>query len=112
MKLISTLTALFLIFNLSIFSQKVHFDNKSFVKGEMLIQFKANQGPRSLIERAPANYEVEFIKELSKPMRISLLSFDHKEVSHQAFQVDAKENSIRATESTNSSFTSRCFILL
>ncbi len=86
MKLISTVTALFLIFNLSIFSQKIHFDNKSFVKGEMLIQFKANQGPRSLIEKAPANYEVEFVKELSKPMRISLLSFDHKEVSHQAFQ--------------------------
>jgi hypothetical protein len=52
----------------------------------MLIQLKAEKGPRSIIERAPSVYKVEFIEELSKPMRISLISFDYQKISHEAFQ--------------------------
>ena len=67
-------------------AQKNHFDKKPFVKGEMLIQLVANKSLRPILLKAPSEYDVKFIKELSKPMRISLISFDYSSVSHEKFQ--------------------------
>lgn len=41
---------------------------------------------RNVISNAPDNYNVELIKELSKPMRIFLIKFDYNIISHQKFQ--------------------------
>ena len=86
MKHLSTLLLFFLLLNFNTKAQTTHFDNKPYVKGEMLIQLKANTGPRSIIEKAPATFNLQFVEELSKPMRISLVSFDYQNISHEAFQ--------------------------
>ena len=52
----------------------------------MLIQLAANKSIKDLLLKAPIEYDINFIKELSPPMRISLISFDHKVVSHEDFQ--------------------------
>ena len=67
-------------------SQNIHFDNKKFIEGEMLVQIEWKKNIRNIILKAPENYKVEFVKELSRPMRIFLISFDHNEVSHKKFQ--------------------------
>ena len=67
-------------------SQNIHFDNKKFIDGEMLVQVKWGKNIRNVVLKAPENYKVELVKELSKPMRIFLITFDHNEVSHKKFQ--------------------------
>ena len=69
-----------------IFSQKTHFDSKPFVEGEMLVQLRHNKSIKAVLHRAPAKFNIRFIEELSKPMRISLISFDFNRSSHESFQ--------------------------
>lgn len=63
-----------------------HFDNKPYVQGEMLIQLKANQSIKGLINKLPSSYEVKLDHLLSKPMRVYLIQFNHNVISHEAFQ--------------------------
>ncbi len=72
----------------SLMAQKslTHFDNKSYVSGEMLVQLKANKSIKGLINKLPANYEVKLDHLLSKPMRVYLVKFNHNVISHEAFQ--------------------------
>ena len=86
MKISSFLIVFLLIIPFFGVTQKNHFDKKPFVKGEMLIQLAANKSIKALLLKAPIEYNINFIKELSPPMRISLISFDHKVVSHEDFQ--------------------------
>ena len=86
MKISSFVIVFILIIPFSGVTQKNHFDKKPFVKGEMLIQLAANKSIKALLLKAPIEYDINFIKELSPPMRISLISFDHKVVSHEDFQ--------------------------
>tara|TARA_B110001450_G_scaffold23573_1_gene21021 strand:+ start:74 stop:3121 length:3048 start_codon:yes stop_codon:yes gene_type:complete len=82
----------FYIFFLTLFfanffsSQNIHFDNKKFIEGEMLVQVEWKKNIRNVILKAPLNYKVELVKELSRPMRIFLISFDHNKISHKKFQ--------------------------
>ena len=82
----------FYIFFLALFfanffsSQNIHFDNKKFIEGEMLVQVEWKKNIRNVILKAPLNYKVELVKELSRPMRIFLISFDHNKISHKKFQ--------------------------
>lgn len=82
----------FYIFFLALFfanffsSQNIHFDNKKFIEGEMLVQLEWKKNIRNVILKAPLNYKVELVKELSRPMRIFLISFDHNKISHKKFQ--------------------------
>jgi len=85
MKISSFIIVFILIIPFFGVTQKNHFDKKPFVKGEMLIQLAANKSIKALLLKAPIEYDINFIKELSPPMRISLISFDHKVVSHEDF---------------------------
>ena len=75
-----------LLISVSLFSQKNHFDEKPFVKGEMLIQLMPNKSLKAILHRAPLKFDAQFAEELSKPMRVSLVTFNHNVVSHSAFQ--------------------------
>ena len=75
-----------LLTSISIFSQKNHFDDKPFVQGEMLVQLLPNKSLKAILYRAPVKFQAQFLEELSKPMRISLIKFNHNAVSHSAFQ--------------------------
>lgn len=66
--------------------QKTHFDNKPYVEGEMLVQIIDNVSLKSILHRAPAEYELEYVQELSHIMRVSLLSFNTDVVSHDRIQ--------------------------
>ena len=82
----------FYIFFLALFfanffsSQNIHFDNKKFIEGEMLVQVEWKKNIRNVILKAPLDYKVELVKELSRPMRIFLISFDYNKISHKKFQ--------------------------
>ncbi len=67
-------------------SQKTHFDNKPYVEGEMLVQIIDNVSLKAVLHRAPTNYQLEYVEELSKIMRVSLLSFNTTAVSHEGIQ--------------------------
>ena len=67
-------------------SQKTHFDNKPFVEGEMLVQLIDNASLKEILHRAPAEYQLDFVKELSDIMRVSLLSFNKEAISHEGIQ--------------------------
>lgn len=86
--LLSVMLALSLPIGQSMFAQKsiTHFDSKPYVQGEMLIQLKANQSLKGLINKLPASYEVKLNRLLSKPMRVYLVSFNPNTISHEAFQ--------------------------
>ena len=66
-----------LIFINLFYSQNIHFDNKKFIKGEMLVQVGWKKNIRNVISNAPDNYNVELVKELSKPMRIFLIKLPY-----------------------------------
>jgi len=70
------------------FSQgpKNHYDNKPYVEGEFLIQLTDEGSIRELLMNAPPNYGLKLVKELSKPMRVWLMSFDYTAISHVALQ--------------------------
>ena len=82
----------FYIFFLALFfanffsSQNIHLDNKNFIEGEMLVQVEWKKNIRNVILKAPLDYKVELVKELSRPMRIFLISFDYNKISHKKFQ--------------------------
>ena len=40
-------------------SQNIHFDNKKFIEGEMLVQVEWKKNIRNVILKAPQNYKVE-----------------------------------------------------
>jgi hypothetical protein len=67
-------------------AQKTHFDNKPYIEGEMLVQVIADASIKGILHRAPEDFKLEYVKELSKTMRVSLVSFNHEAVSHEAMQ--------------------------
>lgn len=67
-------------------SQKTHFDDKPYVEGEMLVQIIDNVSLKSILNRAPEAYKLEFVQELSGIMRVSLLSFNPSAISHEGIQ--------------------------
>lgn len=67
-------------------SQRNHFDKKPYIEGEMLVQIIDNASIRAILHRAPVEYKLEYEKELSKIMRVSLLSFNTSAVSHEGIQ--------------------------
>ncbi|MCJ8290537.1 MAG: T9SS type A sorting domain-containing protein [Crocinitomicaceae bacterium] len=67
-------------------SQKTHFDNKPYVEGEMLVQIIDNVSLKAILHRAPAEYKLDYVKELSSIMRVSLLSFNTSAISHEGIQ--------------------------
>lgn len=74
-----------------------HFDNKPFVEGEFLVQLKANQSLKDVLDRMPEQYKVELDHLLSRPMRVWLIRFDHSVISHadmQALLYSQKEVSL------------------
>lgn len=67
-------------------SQKNHYDDKPYVEGEMLVQIIDNVSLKAIIHRAPLEYKLEYVEELSGIMRVSLLSFNHTAISHEGMQ--------------------------
>lgn len=63
-----------------------HFDGKNYIEGEMLVQLKANYGMRGIISKLPLHWQAKQDWEVSKPMRIWLVKFDHTQVTHAEFQ--------------------------
>jgi hypothetical protein len=63
-----------------------HFDDKPYVEGEFLIQYKDGTSIRELVNRAPENWKVELLEFISPPMRVWHLEFDHTQVGHGEFQ--------------------------
>lgn len=63
-----------------------HFDEKPYVEGEFLVQLKANQSLKEVLNALPENYHVKLNRLLSKPMRVWLISFDYTQISHQDMQ--------------------------
>ncbi|MCH2223445.1 MAG: S8 family serine peptidase [Crocinitomicaceae bacterium] len=76
----------FMLMVIGLNAQKTHFDNKPHVDGEMLVQLLPGAGMRQVLSRAPANYGIEYVEELSKPMLISLIKFDSDAISHEGIQ--------------------------
>lgn len=74
------------LFLLGVSAQKTHFDNKPYVEGEMLIQVLDDASIRDIAQRAPVEYGVKITKELSRPMRIWMIEFDDKAISHEGMQ--------------------------
>lgn len=72
----------------SLFAQstKTHFDNKSYVEGEFLIQLTSEKYLKDVLQGAPSEYKLEVVKYLSQPMLVWLIKFDHTVVSHEAMQ--------------------------
>ncbi len=85
-RLIPLLTACFAMISFFGSSQKTHFDNKPYIEGEMIVQIIDNASLRNLVLRAPAEYNLNIVSELSDIMRVSLLSFNHSAVSHESMQ--------------------------
>lgn len=67
-------------------TSKVHFDNKSYVEGEFLIQLTSEQSLKKVLEAAPSEYKLELVEFLSPPMLIWLVKFDHQVISHEGMQ--------------------------
>lgn len=67
-------------------TEKTHFDNKSYVEGEFLIQLTTEQSLKKLIAEAPAEYQLEVVKFTSPPMLIWTIKFNYEAISHDAMQ--------------------------
>ncbi len=85
-RLLPMLVGLFISFAFFGTSQKNHFDNKPHVEGEMLVKITHGRSIRSLVDRAPNNYQLEIVQELSNPMDIWLVKFDPTSISHKGIQ--------------------------
>ncbi|MFN3918158.1 MAG: GEVED domain-containing protein [Flavobacteriales bacterium] len=72
-----------LLFNAQAQEKKVHFDNKPYVEGEFLIQVTADASLKGLVSRFPEHYGVELVEEVSAPMRIWLIKFNHNAITHE-----------------------------
>lgn len=84
--LLPMLVALFASISFYGTSQKTHFDNKPYVEGEMLVQIIDNASIKEVLHRAPAEFKLDYVQELSNIMRVSLLSFDVTAISHEGIQ--------------------------
>lgn len=86
--ILTLLTGIFILVSNSFYSQqeRTHFDNKPYVEGEFLVQMSGEGSIRQLIQDAPSNFRLEFVKELSKPMSIWLIRFDYNAISHSSMQ--------------------------
>lgn len=84
--LLPMLVALFASISFNGASQKTHFDNKPYVEGEMLVQIIDNASIKAILHRAPVAFKLDYVQELSKIMRVSLLSFDPTAISHEGIQ--------------------------
>jgi PKD repeat protein len=67
-------------------TEKSHFDNKPYVEGEMLVQIDEKVSLKGLLLNLPNEYEASIIEEVSNPMRIWLIKFNHHAISHENFQ--------------------------
>lgn len=114
------LSSVLLVWTFLSFAQREgHFDQKPYVEGEFLVQIEANSNIRQILAKVPAAYQAKLVKELSAPMRIWLIEFDHTAVSHQQMQRALYANSeitvadynyyvdMRSTVPNDASFTSQ-----
>lgn len=83
-KLLSLLLVVFV--GTAAMAQKTHFDNKSYVEGEMLVRILDDSSIRSLVNRAPSNYQLTVSDHLSKIMDIWKVEFDETVISHEQLQ--------------------------
>jgi len=83
MKKICTFLFTALFFNASSFAQLNFERETAFVPGEVLVQLKKGQSPHELVKQFPEYFNLTVAKELSKPMRIWQLNFDHNIISHE-----------------------------
>jgi hypothetical protein len=72
--------------NLHAQSEKSHFDNKPYVEGEMLVQLEDKASLKSILSKLPAEFGIEILEEVSKPMRVWLVKFNHQAISHADMQ--------------------------
>lgn len=80
------LSCIFVLFTITlIFSQETA-DKKPFVEGEMLVQLEPNVSLYDIVKRFPIEYKLEIVEELSAPMRVWLVKFDHSIISHVDMQ--------------------------
>lgn len=88
LKKYALLSFIFLSFTFISFSQngKTHFDHKSYEEGEFLVQLTSEGSISELVASAPAEYKLKLEKQLSRPMRIWLVSFDPISLSHESMQ--------------------------
>lgn len=75
-----------LSYTVSAQTDKTHYDKKAYIEGEMLLQIIADKNIREVVDKAPSSFKLEIDRELSKPMRVWLLKFDHTAVSHEGMQ--------------------------
>jgi PKD repeat protein len=62
------------------------YDNKPYVEGELLIQTNSKGDIRRIVNALPSSFKVEILEEVSKPMRVWLIKFDHSIISHMDLQ--------------------------
>jgi hypothetical protein len=65
---------------------QVTFDNKPYVDGEMLVQLEPNGNIQDIVKRYPQHFDLQVVEELSTPMRVWLVKFDHQVISHTEMQ--------------------------
>lgn len=85
---VTLLTWMLILVNFVSFSQDIknHYDDKPYVEGEFLVQLSSEGSIRELVLNAPSQYKMNLVKELSKPMRVWLVQFDHTVISHSEMQ--------------------------
>ena len=67
-------------------TDKTHYDGKSYIEGEMLVQLLDNVNLADIVKRAPATFNMTIDRELSKPMRVWLVKFDETVVAAKDVQ--------------------------
>jgi len=75
------LISLFLLNPVFSQSDKIQFDNKAYVDGELLIQLTSASKMEAILKNAPAEYKLAVANFVSPPMMIWQLSFDQNAVS-------------------------------
>ena len=67
----SLMMSVFVLLTSFTFAQKTtHFDQKPHVPNEMLVQVYANTSIKGILHRAPENYGVELVEQVSPQMRV------------------------------------------
>jgi PKD repeat protein len=84
--LIALIYLSFVSFSFKAQEGNMHFDNKSYVAGEMLVQIVASANLERITDRAPQAFDLKVAEELSRPMRIWLVTFDAQAVSASKIQ--------------------------
>jgi len=77
--------SLLLLFSMQSFAQ-ITFDKKPFVEGEMLVQLEPNGNIYDVVKRFPEHFNLQVVEELSSPMRVWLVKFNHQMISHTEIQ--------------------------